>query len=130
MSGYNTRFLNDQCTFDQNLKMTTEPCRYDLLLDKFEHINTVIVGNACPNTNTGCASCTHDYANIEAKFDSIPVRVDIESDLQWRTRPNSRCVGLKFQPIDTTKKVVVNTILCDRQIVPTNNKMPTTTGFN
>lgn len=131
MSGYNAGFLSDQCTFDQNLKMTTEPCRYGLLLDKFEHVNTAINNNACPNiVPYGCKPCDHNYANIEAKITSIGSRVDIESDLQWRTRPNSRCVGLKYSPENNkTKQVVVNTTLCDRDIVPTNNKMPTTTGF-
>ena len=136
MSGYNSRFLYDQCTFDQNLVSSTNPCKYDLLVDKFENNNTSI-----KNSKSGGKACDYNNkANIEAKWESIGLRTDIESDLLSINRPNTRCATLKYFPCgvgcNTTycdkeckNYIVVNTILCDRHIVPTNNKMPTTSGF-
>jgi hypothetical protein len=143
MSGYNSRFLYDQCTFDQNLKSTTEPCRYQLVADKYENENMTIKKGPCGGDlkKIGCKPCdTNSNANIEAKWETIGYRTDIESDLLAINRPNTRCADLKYHPCGSgcTKKycakkcpnyVVVNTIVCDRHIVPTNNKMPTTTGF-
>ena len=54
--------------------------------------------------------------------------------------PISRCANLKYFPCGTgcstkycEKKcpnyIVVNHMICDRHIVPTNNKMPTSSGF-
>lgn len=144
MSGYNSRFLYDQCTFDQNLKSSTEPCRYQLLVGKFESDTMTINSRPCQGDlkKTGCEPCdTNKNANIEAKWGTIGLRTDIESDLLTINRPNTRCADLKYHPCgpNCNKKycskkcpnhVVVNTIICDRSIVPTNNKMPTTTGFN
>lgn len=143
MSGYNSRFLYDQCTFDQNLISTTEPCRYQLLAGKYENENMTIENGPCKGNlkKVGCKPCdVNNTANIEAKWDTIGLRTDIESDLLAINRPNTRCVDLKYHPCgpSCTKKycekkcpnhVVVNTRACDRNIVPTNNKMPTTTGF-
>lgn len=144
MAGYNARFLYDQCTFDQNLISSTEPCRYQLLGDKFEHNQMTIKNGPCMGDlqKIGCIYCdTNNKANLEAKWVTIGIRTDIESDLLAINRPNTRCVDLKYHPCgpNCTKKycakkcpnwVVVNTRVCDRHIVPTNNKMPTTTGFN
>jgi len=143
MSGYNSRFLYDQCTFDQNLISTTKPCHYQLLAGKYENVNMTIKNGPCQGDlkKVGCKPCdVNNTANIEAKWDTIGLRTDIESDLLAINRPNTRCVDLKYHPCGPgcTKKycekkcpnhVVVNTIICDRNIVPTNNKMPTTTGF-
>ena len=141
MSGYNARFLYDQCTFDQNLISSTEPCRYDLLVDKYENKNMTIKSSPCQTSKLGCEPChSNKKANIEAQWTTIGLRTDIESDLRAINRPNTRCAKLKFFPCGSgcnTKycekqcpnHVVVNTMLCDRHIVPTNNKMPTSTGF-
>ena len=141
MSGYNSRFLYDQCTFDQNLISSTKPGKYDLLVDKYENENMTIKNSPCKNSKINCKPCnTNDKATIEAKWNSIGVRTDIESDLWAINRLNTRCANLKYFPCGpgcNTKycekkcpnHVVVNTIICDRHIVPTNNKMPTSTGF-
>lgn len=142
MSGYNSRFLYDSCTIDTNLVQYTAPCRYDLLVDKYENDTMTIDKVPCEGklTKVGCNTCnSNKSANIEAKWSSIGQRTDIESDLIWLTRPNTRCPDLKYHPCGKncgkdkcnkcTKQVVVNTRVCDRHIVPTNNKMPTKTGF-
>lgn len=143
MSGYNARFLYDQCTFDQNLKTSTAPCRYQLLGDKYENDNMTIKNGPCMGElqKIGCEYCdTNNTANIEAKWSSIGLRTEIESDLLAINRPNTRCADLKFHPCGPgctkpfcAKKcpnhVVVNTRVCDRHIVPSQNKMPTVTGF-
>jgi hypothetical protein len=143
MSGYNARFLYDQCNFEQNLKSTTDPCRYQLFNDKYENTNMTIKNGPCSGdiSRIGCDPCfTNKTANIEAKWDTIGIRTDIESDLMSINRPMTRCGDLKYHPCGSgcTKKycekkcqnhVVVNTLACNRSIVPTNNKMPTTTGF-
>jgi len=137
MSGYNSRFLYDQCTFDQNLVSSINPGKYDLFLDKFENNNTSI-NSSCKPGQKACTS--NKNANIEAKWGSIGLRTDIESDLLSINRPNTRCANLKYFPCgpgcntkycdkDCKNYIVVNTIICDRHIVPTNNKMPTTSGF-
>jgi len=141
MSGYNARFLYDQCTFDQNLVSSTEPCRYDLLVDKYENENMTIKNSPCKNSKIGCKPCdSNNKANIEAKWKTIGLRTDIESDLWAINRPNTRCANLKYLQCGSgcntkycEKKcpnhIVVNTRICDRHIVPTNNKMPTNSGF-
>lgn len=143
MAGYNSRFLYDQCTFDQNLKMTTEPCRYQHLVDKFENNNMAIGKDPCMKSNCkfGCKSCDYNNnANIEARWDTIGLRTDIESDLWVLNRPNTRCIKYKFHKCnkECSKEkcnktcpnyIILNTLICDRSIVPTNNVMPTTTGF-
>ena len=141
MSGYNSRFLYDQCTFDQNLISSTEPCRYDLLVDKYENKNMTIKKGPCQKSKLGCKPCdSNKKANIEAKWKTIGLRTDIESDLWAINRPNTRCANLKYFPCGSgcstkycQKKcpnhIVVNLMICDRHIVPTNNKMPTSSGF-
>jgi len=143
MSGYNAKFLYDQCTFDQNLKSSIDPCKYQLLLGKYESDTMGITSNPCQgNLNKyGCNLCDiNKNANIEAKWGTIGVRTDIESDLRTINRPNSRCVDLKYHPCgpDCNKQfcsktcpnhIVVNTLICNRSIVPTNNRMPTSSGF-
>lgn len=146
MSGYNSRFLYDQCTFDQNLKQTTNPCRYQLLNDKFENVNMTIKNGPCQSKaaqKLNCSKCdTNSKANIEARWSSIGLRTDIESDLWAINRATSRCVDNKYHPCgpgcDGKKKycekkcpnhVVVNVKICERDIVPSQNKMPTSNGF-
>lgn len=143
MAGFNSRFLYDQCTFDQNLRSSTEPCRYQLVVDKFENNNMGIQKDPCIKgpTNYSCKTCDiNSTANIESTWDTIGIRTDIESDLLVLNLPNSRCVDIKYHPCgnlcnkpNCVKKcpnpIIVNTRVCDRNIVPTNNKMPTNTGF-
>lgn len=144
MSGYNSRFLYDQCTFDQNLKTSTAPCRYDTFLGKYENDNMTISNGPCKGDlqKIGCKHCdVNNTANIEAKWTSIGLRTEIESDLWAINRPNTRCADLKFLPCGTgctkpfcAKKCpdykVVTFRACERDIVPSQNKMPTTTGFD
>ena len=146
MAGYNSRFLYDQCTFDQNLKTSTEPCRYQLLNDKFENNNMEIGKDPCIKNNVqfGCKPCDYNnIANIDAKWKTIGLRTDIESELWVLNRPNSRCVEYKYSKCNGNSKcnnnkcdnnkcknyIILNTRICDRNIVPTNNKMPLTSGF-
>ena len=144
MSGYNSRFLYDQCSFDQNLKSSIEPCHYQLVKDKYENNNMTIKNGPCFGDlkSIGCKPCkTNSTANIEAKWNTIGVRTDIESDLLAINRLNTRCANLKYHPCGPgcsvkhcdkkcTNNIVVNVRVCDRHIVPTNNRMPSNSGFN
>jgi len=144
MSGYNSRFIYDQCTFDQNLKMSTDPCRYDLLIDKFEHNQMTIKNGPCKGDlqKYGCKYCNvNEKATIEAKHESIGVRTDVESDLWCIDRPNTRCAELKYFPRGPgcnktfcnktdPKLMVVNVRCCDRSIVPSQLQLPKTNGFD
>ena len=144
MSGYNSRFLYDTCTFDQNLKMSTDPCRYDMFIGKFENDNMTIKNGPCKGDlqKYGCKHCTtNEKATLEAKWSTIGVRTDLESDLWCIDRPNTRCAELKYFPRGpkcnkvfcnkvNPKLMVVNTLVCDRHIVPSQNKMPKTNGFD
>jgi hypothetical protein len=144
MSGHNSRFLYDGCTIEQNLKAAVQPCKYRLDVNKYENEQMSIKNAICfteEQKKIGCKTCDiNTKANIEANWTSIGVRTDIESALLAIDKPNTRCVDLKYHPCGPScnkkycdKKcpdhVVVNTIVCDRYIVPTNNVMPTSNGF-
>jgi len=167
MSGYNSRFLYDQCIYDQNLKSSIDPCKYQLILDKYENNNMEISKITCQTSdlsesNLNLSKCkpftVNSNATIEAKWDSIGYRTEIENSLLAIDRPNTKCMFKKYHNCDikdiTNKYVleesdsakncikqvyskycdkdliVVNTKLGDRSIVPTNNRMPLSNGYN
>lgn len=168
MSGYNSKFLYDQCVYDQNLKLSIEPGNYNFVLDKYENDNIGISKILCQSFNSDLSESNNnksrcqpillnDNANIEAKYESIGERTDIENSLLAIDRPTTKCLFKQYHNCDLSddiakkyvldksestncvgelyKKycnknlVLVNTKLGDRYIVPTNNKMPIFSGF-
>ena len=170
MAGYNSRFLYDQCSFDQNLKSSIEPCNYQLILDKYENNNMAISKIICQTIDCDLSQSMYNVskcrpitvnsnANIEARFESIGQRTDIENSLLAIDRPTTKCMFKKYHSSDIPDNLVnkyvlnnsetasncanniyskysdknlilVNAKLAERDIVPTNNKMPTNNGYN
>ena len=143
--GWYGRLLYDNCHYDQDLHSSTAPFRYQLLSDKYENNNVMIDKGPCYKNadKLNCKKCDFNKtANLEARWDSIGKRTDIESDLWIINRPNTRCANFKHLKcgkhctIDKPychkscpNPVVVNTRLCDRNIVPHNLSMPKESGL-
>jgi hypothetical protein len=68
--------------------------------------------------------------NISALNDQL---LDIDSELKLYLPQNSKCANKKyipnFQYPDEAKKIVVVPTICDRLIVPTNMRMPESSGL-
>lgn len=169
MAGYNSRFLYEQCSFDQNLKLSVEPCKYHFILDKYENDNIGIGKIVCQNVDSDLSESINNVsrckpininsnANIDAKWQTIGYRTDIENSLLAIDRPYTKCMFKQYHnnnnPKDIINKyvlddaetlnncskkfyskysdqnlILVNTKLGDRYIVPTNNKMPKSNGY-
>jgi hypothetical protein len=123
MAGYNSRFLYDQCSFDQNLKSSIEPCNYQLILDKYENDNMAISKVICQTVDCDLSQSIYNVskcrpitvnsnANIEARFSSIGQRTDIENSLLAIDRPTTRCIFKKYHssdvPDNLANKYVLN----------------------
>lgn len=135
MSGHNSRFLYDGCTFDQSLKSSVQPCHYALYAGKYENSSNTHLAFPCATKSAmACRECSANKpANISNDMKSIVQRTDIESELRAITRAGSRCAVNKYLPCDSERNcsryVAVNPYLCDRHITPTNLRMPTSSGF-
>jgi hypothetical protein len=128
MSGIFNKTLYDDCAFKQRTMTSVEPLFYELYNGKFENSLT------CKN-NKG--------SQIPNTWGSIGLRTDVESELQYRTIPLTKCATEKYIACGYTKgngkksnaytgctnNVVITPFLCDRDIVPTNMKMPKQKGF-
>ena len=135
----------DECNYDQEIKITTFPGMYSVNLDTYENnigsTNDAICCDPDVMKRIDCDSCD---VNREATInnnhkDYADKRVDIDSDLKIYNIVASKCVESKYKPQNNNcaqnifecqhNKVVVNPILCDRSIVPTNMKPPTSSGL-
>ena len=127
MSGIFNRTLYDDCAFKQRTMTSVEPLFYELYNGKFENKLTC-------RKNVG--------AFVANNWSTIGPRTDVESELQYRTIPLTKCATEKYIACGYTKNgkksnsytncknhVVVTPTLCDRDIVPTNMKMPKGKGF-
>jgi len=117
------RNLYGKCETKQALKQSLNPGQYNMFLGKYE---TKLNTNRC-NVNSN--------STISNKFNSIGTRTDIESDLKVLVRLTD-CDRDKHKPcpISSTNMhcnpgVPATPYVCDRNIVPTNMKMPTSRGF-
>jgi len=128
MSGIFNKTLYDDCAFKQRTMTSTEPLHYELFNGKFEN------GLTCKK-NSG--------AFVANTWKTIGSRTDVESELQFRTIPLTKCATEKYIACGFTgnngkksnsytkcsNNIVVTPYLCDRDIVPTNMKMPKGKGF-
>jgi hypothetical protein len=128
MSGIFNRTMYDECAFKQRTMTSVEPLFYELYGGKFEHKVTC-------NKNEG--------AKVANNWSTIGLRTDVESELQFRTLPLTKCATEKYIACKYTgnngkksnsytgckNNVVITPVLCDRDVVPTNMKMPKTKGF-
>jgi hypothetical protein len=128
MSGIFNRTLYDDCAFKQRTMTSVEPLFYELYNGKFEHKVT-------------CRK--NDGSKLANNWTTIGPRVDVESELQYRTIPLTKCATEKYIACGFTgnnakksnsytgcqNNVVITPFLCDRDVVPTNMKMPKSKGF-
>jgi len=140
------RIKYDECAYNQDMKMTTEPGMYNFYNDRFENdIITDRTGQKCDskmqkklgsNLCENNAEATINYTN-EAFNNKV---IDIESNLKLYLNESSKCTNKKYYPkkLDCAndskecdkEHILVTPNLSDRLIVPTNMKMPTSSGLN
>ena len=140
------RLKYDQCNYNQEIKVSTEPGMYGVYLDRYENElgvdPKVQVCNDDLQKTLGCRLCDE---NKNAKYNNdnktyVNSLVDIEADLRQYTRLNSRCVDNKYKPnnldcvggnneLCNVDNAVFTPLLCDRLIVPTNMVRPTNSGL-
>jgi hypothetical protein len=122
MSGSYNRKLYDNCQGQLKLKESVSPCEYKLYSGVFE--NQLSSEYCDKNTNS----------TISNKWNTIGLRTDIESELLYLVK-GSNCVHDKHTICDasTEKKcnpgIAANPFICERDIVPTNMKMPKSCGY-
>jgi hypothetical protein len=145
MSGISSRLINDSCAISQQTKTSCGPAEYSLFLDY--HINPSFKGPkdipcATQTKTVGCAPCDlNSNATVSLGPQSFVQLADIEDNLRGIKRNLTVCSNAKFAACDIvpnapnrikgecTNNVVMNPRLCDRSIVPTNLKFPTSKGF-
>lgn len=118
-SAHSSKLIYDPCSYEQDLKRSTDPLMYQLYGGKYYN----------------CNYCHPDQMRVIPDPHEL---VDIESELRNLTRINSRCTSQKYPNCDggacigTYDQRLPNYIspwACDR-LVPSNIMMPTHPGFN
>ena len=122
MSGSYNRKLYDNCQFQLKLRESVSPGEYKLYAGAHENeLNT----EYCQKNGK---------ATISNKWDAVGKRTEVESELLYLVR-GSNCNHDKHKPCDLSKEPRCNPgvpavpYVCDRDIVPTNMKMPKSCGF-
>ena len=122
MSGSYNRKLYDNCQFQLKLKESVTPGDYRLYPGQAEN-------------ELNSEYCEKNIkANIPNTWSAIGYRTDIESELLYLVK-GSNCVHDKHKPCDKSNEKRCNPgipavpYICERDIVPTNMKMPNKPGF-
>lgn len=122
MSGSYNRKLYDNCQFNLQLKESVSPGEYKLFSGAHEN----------DLNNEYCSK--NSNSTISNVWESIGKRTDLESDLLV-LKKGTNCVDDKHAPCADAKDekcnpgVPANPRICERDIVPTNMKMPKECGF-
>lgn len=122
MSGSSNRRLYDNCQFNLQLKESVSPGEYKLFSGAYEN-----------ELNSEYCSKNAE-ATISNVWKSIGKRTDLESDLLAMKRLTS-CVDDKHKPCENSTEnrcnpgVPANPRVCERDICPSNMKMPNQCGF-
>lgn len=122
MSGSYNRKLYDNCQSNLKLRESVSPGDYMLFAGAHENE----LNNKLCKKNIG--------STISNKWDTIGLRTDIESGLKVIVR-STNCVEDKHKPCESKDDkrcnpgIPANPIICERDIVPTNMKMPKSCGF-
>lgn len=122
MSGSYNRKLYDNCQFQLKLKESVTPAEYALFVGAHEN-------------DLNSEYCKKNAkATIPNTWNAIGYRTDVETELLYLVR-GSNCVDDKHKPCDRDLSQRCNPgipavpYICERDIVPTNMKMPKSTGF-
>jgi hypothetical protein len=145
MSSNWSRMNYDNCSYEQQVKMSVEPGMYNSFLPRFENdlgVSSKVL--PCDTDMMKRLNCNYCDYNKDATFNNnfnsrSNELLDVESDLKQYTRIGSKCNDKKYVPLNNEcagdfkkcvmNKYVVTPNLCDRSIVPTNMKMPLNNGL-
>ena len=132
----------DTCNYEQELNMSLGPGMYNSFLSRYENELGVNGDNLPCNAELmkklNCSPCDYNKgAKVNNDFNGLTNQLlDIDTDLRVYPKTNSKCVNTKYQGTSKGELFynndmnVVNPILCDRSIVPTNLKKPVDCGFD
>jgi hypothetical protein len=143
MSGISSRLNYDNCSAEQQTKTSCAPANYSIYLDSFVNPGMKSAKDVLcliADKNTGCESCdVNKVATLELGPQAFSQRADIEDNLRGIKRNLSQCASEKFLACEINAPnriagecnnvITVNPNLCDRSIVPTNIRFPTSKGF-
>ena len=122
MSGSYNRKLYDGCQYELKLKESVTPNDYRLYVGAWENdLNSELCNK-------------NEKSTIPNTWKAIGKRTDIESELLYLVK-GSNCVHDKHSPCPSSKEkrcnpgTPANPYICERDIVPTNMKMPKSAGF-
>ena len=122
MSGSYNRKVYDKCQCSLQLKESVSPGEYRLFSGAHEN----------ELNNKYCSDITN--ATIANNWKSIGQRTELESNLLIM-KLGTNCVNDKHKPCDNSNDkycnpgIPANPRICERNIVPTNMKMPNNCGF-
>ena len=122
MSGSYNRLLYDGCQYELKLKESVSPAENRLYIGAHEN-----------DLNTELCS-KNENATLPNTWKAIGKRTDIESDLLYLVKA-TKCNHDKHTACPNSKEkrcnvgIPANPYICDRDIVPTNMKMPKSAGF-
>lgn len=132
MSGIQTNLKYDVNTTTQDLvQVTRKHLNYDFLLNKYENYPISQIVSTCDGKFlvAECSTCDANKGSMTNTLQNINYRVEIENDLLGKTRLLSDCNSDKYLPYyakdpntENPYKSIVQPLLCERQIVPTNMK--------
>ena len=122
MSGSYNRKLYDGCQYELKLKESVTPAENRLYVGAYENeLNSEL-----------CSK--NENATISNTWKTIGKRTDIESELFYLVK-GSNCVHDKHKPCENSTEnrcnpgVPANPRVCERDICPSNMKMPNQCGF-
>jgi hypothetical protein len=143
MSGISSRLNYDTCAISQQTKTLCAQGGY--FLELYSYVNPTLQTAkdvVCLNVEktVGCLPCdTNKNATLELGPQSFIQRAEIEDNLRGTKRNLTMCASDKFLSCEMntpnrikgecSNMVTVNPALCERNIVPTNIKFPTSKGF-
>jgi hypothetical protein len=145
MSSNWSRLNYDNCSYKQQVDLSIEPGMYNFFLPRFEN-NLGVSSKVLPcdtdmMKKINCDPCNHNkdaFYNNDINTINNDL-LDINCELRQYNKLNSKCNDTKYNPNNNEcagdfkkcglEKYVVNPLLCDRSIVPTNMKMTTSNGL-
>jgi hypothetical protein len=138
MSGLQTNLKYDQNTTFQNLvQITRQHLNYDFFQPKYENYPQSQIVSTCDGKFlvADCVVCDANQGSMTNTLQNLTYRLDVENDLLGKTRLLSGCDTDKYLPYyakdanaPNPNKAIVQPLLCERKIVPTNMK-PFTSPF-
>jgi hypothetical protein len=145
MSGINSRLIHDSCAISEKIKTSCTAGDYSMFLDYHINPNFRKASDVpCINSvkTVGCDACDKNKnATLELGPQTFGELTSIENNLRGIHRNLSKCSNQQFMSCELNPNsesrikgecdnvVILNPYLCERNIVPTNLKFPTSRGF-